>query len=285
MNKKIINGKELSILLNSSLKNSINDLLAQNKRNPKLVIIQIGDNKASNIYIRNKLKSCSDVGIISEHLKFDSTISEVELINEIIKLNHDKTTDGIIVQLPLPDHIDDKKVNGAISINKDADGFSPHILGNLMINNTNISPATPMGILKLLEWKKINLSGKDVVIIGRSNIVGKPLANMLINESCTVTICNTKTKNIFEKTKTADILIVAAGVAKLIKKEHIKDGVIIIDVGTNKLDGKYCGDVDFDDVIDKVSLITPVPGGVGPMTISCLLQNTYNLYLNNEKSK
>lgn len=278
MDQKIISGKELSQIMNSSIKEEIKSLLNNNKRLPKLIVLQVGQNDASKIYVRNKLRACEKVGMLCEHINLEETISESELLNKIDEFNIDSSVDGIIVQLPLPKHIDDNKVIDKISVDKDADGFSPNVLGNLMINKTDIYPATPMGIVKLLKWKDVNLVGKEVVIIGRSNIVGKPLANMLINESCTVTICNTKTPDVKFHTKRADIVIAAAGVAKLVNADYIKDGAIIIDVGANRVNGEYCGDVDFEDVINKVSLITPVPGGVGPMTIACLIKNVFTLY-------
>ncbi|AUB31206.1 bifunctional 5,10-methylenetetrahydrofolate dehydrogenase/5,10-methenyltetrahydrofolate cyclohydrolase [Spiroplasma floricola] len=277
---KIIDGKEYAQILNTNLKNSIEQLKA--KRKPKLIIIQIGNNLASNKYIKNKLKACQKVGIIGELKKFDENISEKNLKKEIEKINKDLLVDGLIVQLPLPSHIDEKEITNFISPLKDVDGFNALTLGNIMLNNSKIYPATPLGILKLLEWKNIDLSGKNVVIIGRSNIVGKPLTNMLINKSATVTTCNTKTKKIEEVCKKADILISAAGAANLVTKKFVNKNMIVIDVGANFLNGKYSGDVKFDEVSKIVKYITPVPGGVGPMTIACLLQNTFILYKEKE---
>ncbi|AUM62398.1 bifunctional 5,10-methylenetetrahydrofolate dehydrogenase/5,10-methenyltetrahydrofolate cyclohydrolase [Spiroplasma monobiae] len=277
---KIIDGKQFAQELNTNLKISINQL--EGKRKPKLVILQVGDNPASNKYIKNKLNACAKVGIIGELKKFEEEISQKKLENEIIKIIDDNEVDGIIVQLPLPKHIEEQLIIDLIPAGKDADGFNPQTLGNVMLNNSKIFPATPYGILKLLEWKKIDLIGANVVIVGRSNIVGKPLANMLINKSATVTICNTKTKNLKDICKEADILISAAGVANLITKEFVNNNMTIIDVGANFVDGKYCGDVDFDNVLEEVKHITPVPGGVGPMTIACLLQNTFTLYKEKE---
>ncbi|WP_338985339.1 bifunctional 5,10-methylenetetrahydrofolate dehydrogenase/5,10-methenyltetrahydrofolate cyclohydrolase [Spiroplasma endosymbiont of Diplazon laetatorius] len=276
----IIDGKQYAQDLNTSLKNSIEQL--EGKRKPKLVIIQVGDNPASNKYIKNKLNACNKVGIIGELIKFEEDIKQNNLKEEIIKINSDQSVDGIIVQLPLPKNIDEKEITDLISPNKDADGFSPVTLGNVMLNNSNIYPATPFGIVKLLDWKEVNLVGANVVIVGRSNIVGKPLANMLINRSATVTICNTKTKNISDICSKADILVSAAGVANLITKDFVNPNMTVIDVGANFVDGKYCGDVKFDEVSNIVKFITPVPGGVGPMTIACLLENTFNLYKEKE---
>lgn len=281
MDNKIIDGKQLSLELLSNLKSKIEKCCLQ--RPPVLVIVQVGNNLASNKYIKNKLKACETVGIIGRHLRLEENINQEDLSKKISNLNDDDEVDGIIVQLPLPNHIDGSKINNLISPTKDADGFTPNSMGSLILNNTNIFPATPSGILKLLKWKKVNLVGSNVVIIGRSNIVGKPLANILINESATVTICNTKTKNLSEICSKADILVSAAGSPGLVTKDFVKKDSIVIDVGANFVQGKYCGDVNFDDVISKVSLITPVPGGVGPMTIVCLLENVVNLYLNKLK--
>ncbi|ALD66058.1 bifunctional 5,10-methylenetetrahydrofolate dehydrogenase/5,10-methenyltetrahydrofolate cyclohydrolase [Spiroplasma cantharicola] len=277
---KIIDGKYYAQELNTSLKNSIEQL--NKKRRPKLVIIQIGNNFASNKYIKNKLKACENVGIIGELKKYSEDIKQSELVKQIEILNSDLTIDGIIVQLPLPSHINEKEITDIVSPSKDADGFSPITLGNVMLNKSNIYPATPFGIVKLLDWKKINLIGENVVIIGRSNIVGKPLANMLINRSATVTICNTKTKNLKDICKKADILISAAGSPNLVTKDFVNNNMTVIDVGANFKDGKYCGDVKFEEVLKIVKYITPVPGGVGPMTIACLLENTFNLYKQKE---
>ncbi|ASP28662.1 methylenetetrahydrofolate dehydrogenase/methylenetetrahydrofolate cyclohydrolase [Spiroplasma corruscae] len=278
MSAKIIDGKLLSQKLNSHLKISI----AQNKgvRAPKLTILQIGNNPASNKYIKNKLNSCKSVGIDAEVLKFDNNIKVNELEKTILSLNKDKNVDGILVQLPLPSHIDEKFINNLIDVTKDADGFNPQTLGNVLLDNTQIYPATPNGIVKLLESENINLVGSNVTIVGRSNIVGKPLATMLINREATVTICNKKTKNLAKVCKRADILISAAGSSKLITRKFVHKNMTVIDVGANFVNGIYCGDVDFEKVSKIVKYITPVPGGVGPMTIACLIENVYKLYKN-----
>lgn len=273
----LISGKELSQILLAQLKTKITDF---KEIKPQLVIIQVGDNLASNKYIKHKVKACEKIGMLANHMRLPEKITTSELEVVINELNHNNLVHGIIVQLPLPKHLDEQVVNNLISPLKDADGFSPATLGNVMLNNTNIYPATPYGIIKLLEWKKVELIGANVVIIGRSNIVGKPLANMLINRSATVTVCNTKTKNLAKVAKNADILISAAGSANLITKEFVHHDMTVIDVGANFIDGKYCGDVDFDAVQPLVKYITPVPGGVGPMTIACLLQNTVSLFEN-----
>ncbi|AKU80218.1 bifunctional 5,10-methylenetetrahydrofolate dehydrogenase/5,10-methenyltetrahydrofolate cyclohydrolase [Spiroplasma turonicum] len=283
MSAKIISGKILSQKLNSNLKNSIAQI--QDFRPPKLTIIQVGDNSASNKYIKNKLASCKKVGIETDLLRFDENITESQLEKELIKLNNDNLVDGILVQLPLPKHINEKIIKNLISVNKDADGFNPQTLGNVLLDDTDIYPATPLGIIKLLESENINLLGANVTIIGRSNIVGKPLATILINKSATVTICNTKTKNLAKVCRQADILISAAGTAKLVTKKFVNKNMTVIDVGANFVNGIYCGDVDFEKVSKIVKYITPVPGGVGPMTISCLLENVYKLYIKHSYNK
>ncbi|AGR40862.1 bifunctional 5,10-methylenetetrahydrofolate dehydrogenase/5,10-methenyltetrahydrofolate cyclohydrolase [Spiroplasma taiwanense] len=283
MSDKILDGKFLSQKLNSALKNSIEQL--GKKRLPKIAIIQIGNNSASNKYIKNKIKACNDVGMLNTLIKLEENIKENELIEIINKLNNDETVDGIILQLPLPLNINENKITKLISPEKDADGFSPITLGNVILNNSNIFPATPFGIIKLIEHKQINIVGANVVIIGRSNIVGKPLANMLINKSATVTVCNSKTKNLSKICKAADILISAAGSPKFVNKKFVNKKMTVIDVGANFFEGKYCGDVDFKKVYPIVKYITPVPGGVGPMTIACLLQNVFQLYKNKNSNQ
>ncbi|AKX34556.1 methylenetetrahydrofolate dehydrogenase/methylenetetrahydrofolate cyclohydrolase [Spiroplasma litorale] len=281
MSAKIISGKLLSQKLNSSLKNSIDQI--KGIRAPKLTILQIGDNPASNKYIKHKLKSCKNVGIDCDHIKLDQNTTESELEKIIIDLNKNNKVDGVLVQLPLPNQINEKIIKNLIDPKKDADGFNPITLGNVLLDDTEIYPATPLGIIKLLESENINLAGANVTIIGRSNIVGKPLASILINKSATVTICNTKTKNLAKVCKNADILISAAGSANLVTKKFVNKRMTVIDVGSNFVNGKYCGDVDYDKVKKIVKYITPVPGGVGPMTIACLLENVFKLYLNNIK--
>ncbi|QBQ07380.1 methylenetetrahydrofolate dehydrogenase/methylenetetrahydrofolate cyclohydrolase [Spiroplasma gladiatoris] len=277
--QNLIDGKEYSNILLNKLKEKIKEL--KDKRLPKIVIIQVGNNLASNKYIKHKIKSVEKIGMLCDFKKLDENITQKDLLEIIENLNNDHIVDGIIVQLPLPNHIDSTVVNSVISYKKDADGFNPITLGNVMLGTSKIFPATPNGIIKLLEWKNVEIKGSNVVIIGRSNIVGKPLANMLINKSATVTVCNTQTKNTANIAKKADILISAAGCANLVTSEFVNKNMTIIDVGANFVDGKYCGDVNFNEVQDNVKLITPVPGGVGPMTIACLLENVYELYLQN----
>lgn len=276
---KIMNGKLVSQKIINNIKLKIEKYKKNNQRMPKLIIIQIGDNNVSNIYINNKKKVCQDIGILFQLLKYKNNITENKLINCINKLNNDKKIDGIIIQLPIPKHISLNTIINRISILKDVDGFNSYNLGNLMINKNKIIPATPKGVITLLNYYNINLNSKHVVIVGRSNIVGKPLASLMINYNATVTICHSKTKNLSKFTKQADILITAIGKPKIIKKHMIKDNVIIVDIGINYDENNHlCGDIDFNDVINKVKAITPVPGGVGPMTISSLLENIIYLY-------
>ena len=246
-----------------------------------LAVIMAGDNPASEIYVKNKIKACETAGIYSRTIKFDENVTEKDLIEEIEKLNKDDKIDGILVQLPLPVHIDELKIINAISPEKDVDGFHSVNLGKMIIGDkTGFLPCTPYGIMQLLDEYGIDPAGKDTVIIGRSNIVGKPAAILFIEKSATVQVCNTKTKNIKEKIRNADILIAAVGVPNFIKGEDIKEGAVVIDVGINRVNGKLCGDVDYEEVSEKAGYITPVPGGVGPMTIASLIKNTFKSYVN-----
>ncbi|WP_425379503.1 bifunctional 5,10-methylenetetrahydrofolate dehydrogenase/5,10-methenyltetrahydrofolate cyclohydrolase [Spiroplasma endosymbiont of Stenodema calcarata] len=282
---KIIDGKMVSELIKTKVTAEIIEIKKKNYRLPSLTIIQVGDNKASSTYIKNKKIACEKVGIICNALTYPQTISETTLFNIINKLNQDSSVDAILVQLPLPSHINSEKIINTIAIKKDVDGFTPQILGRLMLGHYQLLPGTPKGIMLLLEHYQIKLPGQHVVIIGRSNIVGKPLANLLINASTTVTVCHSQTKDLSSFTKQADILIVAVGKPKIITPEMVKENAIIIDVGVNRDENnKLCGDVDFENVIPKVKMITPVPGGVGPMTIAALLENILYLYYQNNNS-
>jgi tetrahydrofolate dehydrogenase/cyclohydrolase, NAD(P)-binding domain protein len=246
-----------------------------------LAVIMAGDNPASEIYVKNKIKACETAGIYSRTIKLDENVTEKDLIEEIEKLNKDDKIDGILVQLPLPAHIDELKIINAISPEKDVDGFHSVNLGKMIIGDkTGFLPCTPYGIMQLLDEYGIDPAGKDTVIIGRSNIVGKPAAILFIEKSATVQVCNTKTKNTKEKIRNADIVIAAAGVPNFIKGEDIKEGAVVIDVGINRVNGKLCGDVDYEEVSEKAGYITPVPGGVGPMTIASLIKNTFKSYVN-----
>ncbi|WP_297433751.1 bifunctional methylenetetrahydrofolate dehydrogenase/methenyltetrahydrofolate cyclohydrolase FolD [uncultured Cetobacterium sp.] len=277
---KILDGKYVSQKVRDLIKKEIIEIKEVKGTVPGLAVIQAGDNLASKIYVNSKIKQCAEVGIESKNFIMPADVTEEELLRKIEELNSDETVDGILVQLPLPDHIDTPKVIEAIDINKDVDGFKPENLGKVVLGDeTALISCTPAGILRLFEEYKIALEGKDIVVIGRSNIVGKPMTALLINEGATVTVCNSKTKNLAEKTKNADVVIVAIGKANFLKGDMIKTGAIIIDVGINRDENnKICGDVDFESVKEKVSYITPVPGGVGPMTIAMLLNNTLKAF-------
>ena len=270
---EIINGKEVSKKVRDELKNEVNKL-RENGIVPKLAVIMVGDDPASQVYVKNKSKACKKVGIEFEEYLFDSNIDEKVLIDTIVKLNNDDTINGILLQAPIPNHLNINKAFSTISPDKDVDGFNPINVGKLCLGEETFISCTPNGIVKLLEEYNIEIAGKNVVILGRSNIVGKPLIQCMLNKNATVIVCHSKTKNLVDLTTKADILISAIGKPKFIKKEMVKENSVIIDVGINRLDdGRIVGDVDFEDVFDKVSYITPVPGGVGPMTISMLLAN------------
>lgn len=270
----LISGKEVSQKVKDEIK-SQTELLKDKGISVKLAVIIVGDDPASHIYVKNKKKACEYVGFESLEYALDENTSEEELLELIDKLNKDKTVNGILCQLPLPKHIDEKKIIDSISPLKDVDAFHPVNVGKIMIGDYEFLPCTPAGIMRLIESTSYDVSGKDCVIIGRSNIVGKPMAMLMLHKNATVTICHSRTKNIEEKIKNADIVIAAVGIPKFVKGDMVKEGALVIDVGINRnSDGKLCGDVDFDEVSKKASFITPVPGGVGPMTISMLMQNT-----------
>ena len=278
---KLIDGKAIAFRLQEELAQKVSIM----KKNPVLVVIVVGDNPASAIYVRNKQKAAQKVGIECKVLNFSDMISQDELEKVIYELNSDKNVNGIIIQQPLPKHLDVLKLLKLLSSNKDVDGFSPLNLGLLMTGSSQaILAATPKGIMYLLQETGVKLVGKQAVVIGRSNIVGKPMAQMLLNADCTVTIAHSKTQNLADIVLGADIVVVACGVPHLVKAGWIKEGAIVIDVGINSVNGKLCGDVDFDAVKNKAAYITPVPGGVGPMTVTMLLQNTYDAaILQNQK--
>ena len=278
----IIDGKKEAEVLREEIKKEITSIKNKTNKVPRLAVILIGDFVPSQIYVRNKEKISKEVGISSSVIKYSKDVSEDEILKKIIELNNDKNVSGILVQLPLPDQISKEKVINSIDPLKDVDGFSPTNVGNLASGYDAIVPCTPLGCLMLLKKVEKNLSGKHAVIIGRSNLNGKPIAQLLLKENCTVTITHSKTKNLKEKCLKADILIAAVGVANLVKKDWVKDGSIIIDVGINKQGDKIVGDVSFEEVKDKAKAITPVPGGVGPMTIACLLRNTTIAYKNSK---
>lgn len=271
---EIINGKEVSSYIKSQVKVESDALKAQGI-DPCLAVIIVEGDSASRVYVNNKKRACEVCGIKSLEYSLPSDVSESELLNLIDKLNSDDSVHGILCQLPLPKHIDEKKVIEAISPKKDVDGFSEINVGKIWVGDYKFSPCTPMGVIELLNYYNIDLTGKNCVIVGRSNIVGKPMAALLLEKNATVTICHSKTKDISSFTKNADVIVAAVGKAGFITADMVKDGAVVIDVGINRNEsGKLCGDVDFDSVKEKASYITPVPGGCGPMTIAVLMKNT-----------
>ena len=270
---QIIDGKELAKNIRLKLKDEVIELKNADI-NPKLAVIMVGDDKASKVYVKNKSKACEDVGIEYEEYILPANTKMEELLELIEKLNNDETVHGILVQSPLPQGLDANVAFRTISPKKDVDGFNPINVGKLSLNQDCFVSCTPYGIIKMLEAYNIEIEGAHAVIIGRSNIVGKPLAQCLLNKNATVTICHSRTKNLKEITKQADILIAAIGKAKFVTEDMVKEGATVIDVGINRMDdGKLLGDTDFENIKDKVSYITPVPGGVGPMTIAMLMHN------------
>ncbi|MBP0724409.1 bifunctional methylenetetrahydrofolate dehydrogenase/methenyltetrahydrofolate cyclohydrolase FolD [Bacillus sp. RG28] len=270
----LINGKEISSQMKETLKGNVAELIQQGVT-PGLAVVLVGDNSASRTYVNSKHKACNEIGVYSEVIELPESVTEEKLLEIVNQLNHDDKIHGILVQLPLPKHISEKKVIETISPLKDVDGFHPINIGRMMTGQDALLPCTPFGILKMIQTTGISISGKHVVVIGRSNIVGKPVGQLFLNENATVTYTHSRSKNITELTKQADILIVAIGVAKFVTAEYVKDGAIVIDVGMNRDEnGKLCGDVNFDEVKEVAGYITPVPGGVGPMTITMLLHNT-----------
>lgn len=272
--KEIIDGTKISL----DIRRQVKELILEEKITPCLAVIQIGDNKASQVYIKNKKKACEDVGIRFEHIKFNDTISEELVINEIKRLNNDISVNGILVQLPLPTLFDEGKIINEINPVKDVDGLTYQNVGNLVLENDCLVPCTPLGVMELLKAYKVELATKNVCLVGRSNLVGKPLMQLLLKEDATLSVCHSKSLDIKNYTTKADVLIVAAGHPNLITKDMVKEGAVVIDVGINKEGNLLCGDVDFEEVSKKASLITPVPGGVGPMTVSCLLKNVVKAY-------
>jgi methylenetetrahydrofolate dehydrogenase (NADP+)/methenyltetrahydrofolate cyclohydrolase len=274
----IIDGKKESALLREEIKKEIFEIKKKTNKSPGLSVILIGDFAPSQIYVKNKEKNSKEVGITSEVIKYSKEVKESEILEKIEELNGNNDVSGILVQLPLPSHISKEKIINAIKPSKDVDGFHPINVGNLSSGYKAIVPCTPSGCLLLIKKVEKNLTGKHAVIIGRSNLNGKPMAQLLLKEDCTVSIVHSKTKDLKSECQKADILVVAVGVANLVKEDWVKKDSIIIDVGTNKVADKIVGDVDFEKVKDKVKAITPVPGGVGPMTIACLLKNTLECF-------
>ena len=274
----IIDGKKEAEVLSHKIKNEIISLKEKTNKVPSLSVILIGNYAPSEIYVKNKVKKSKEVGINSDVIRYPENVSEKEILKKIIELNEDNKVSGILIQLPLPKQINKEKIINLIHPSKDVDGFHPINVGNLASGYHAIIPCTPLGCSLLIKKIEKNLSGKHAVIIGRSNLNGKPMAQLLLRENCTVTIVHSKTKNIKDECLKADILVVAIGVPNFIKKDWVKEGSIVIDVGINKLENQIVGDVKFEDVKEKVKAITPVPGGVGPMTIACLLKNTLECF-------
>jgi methylenetetrahydrofolate dehydrogenase (NADP+)/methenyltetrahydrofolate cyclohydrolase len=274
----ILDGKKEAALLRAEIKKEILEIKKKTDKSPGLSVILIGDFVPSQIYVKNKEKNSKEVGITSEVIKYSKEVKESEILEKIEELNNNDNVSGILVQLPLPAHFSKEKVINAIKPSKDVDGFHPINVGNLSLGYKSIIPCTPLGCLLLIKNVEKNLTGKHAVIIGRSNLNGKPMAQLLLKENCTVSIVHSKTKDLKSECQKADILIVAVGVANLVKGDWVRKDSIIIDVGINKVADKIVGDVDFEQVKDKVKAITPVPGGVGPMTIACLLKNTLECF-------
>lgn len=277
---KVIDGKAIASRLRADLKAEI----AQSEKVPGLAVIIVGEDPASQVYVRNKIKACAELGIRSYSYELPKDSSQAELESLLDKLAFDEEVDGILLQLPLPKHLDSEAASAHIPFEKDVDGFSAQNLGLLMQNKAQVVACTPLGVMKLLASEGIELSGKHAVVLGRSETVGKPMAMLLLNANATVTVCHSKTKNIKDICKEADILISAVGKANFVTEDMVKDGAVVIDVGINRdANGKLCGDVDFEAVKEKTSYITPVPGGVGPMTITMLMYNTYTRFKANKE--
>ena len=270
----IIDGKLISAKVKGEVAKEIKDLTEKGVH-AGLAVVIVGDNQASRVYVNSKKKACAECGIESYEYALDERTSEEELLNLVAKLNSDDKVSGILVQLPLPKHINEERILEAISPKKDVDAFHAVNVGKIMIGNFSFLPCTPAGVMELLASTGVDITGKECVVIGRSNIVGKPMAMLLLHKSATVTICHSRTVDLASDCKRADILVSAVGIADFVTADMVKDGAIVIDVGMNRnSEGKLCGDVDFDEVKKKTSHITPVPGGVGPMTIAMLMQNT-----------
>ena len=272
----LLDGRSVSDSLLTEVKQEI-DALKSKGIAPKLVVIVVGENPASQVYVRKKQEACEKVGILSERVAFPESVTQAELLAKIEELNKDASVSGMIVQLPLPAHIEEPLVIKAINPYKDVDGFHAYNIGKMFLNKDfeDMAPCTPKGVIKLLDFYKIDVSGMDAVVIGKSNIVGKPMSVMLLNRGATVTICHSRTKNLLKYTADADLIVVAVGKAGFLKAEMVKEGAVVVDVGINRLEsGKIVGDADFEGLEGKVAAITPVPGGIGPMTVACLLQNT-----------
>jgi len=281
---KLINGKEISAAVKERVKAEVENIKETKGKVPGLAVIIVGEDPASQVYVRNKELACEAVGFYSRKIEMPESTTQEELLEVVERLNEDKSINGILCQLPLPKHLDETAVINAISYEKDVDAFHPVNVGKIMIGNFDFLPCTPAGVMELLDDANIELNGKNAVVIGRSNIVGKPQSMLLLHKNATVTICHSRTQNLKEITKTADILVVAVGRAEMIDGDYIKEGAVVIDVGMNRLENKkLVGDVHFESCEKKASYITPVPGGVGPMTIATLMKNTFTAAKNTIK--
>lgn len=276
-----MDGEALSLKIQEGIKKEIKTCMIR----PSVAVIQVGDNPASNSYIKRKENACNNVGVYFRLYKFDEGTPELTIINKIKELNNDEYVNGILVQLPLPEQYNEKRIVNSIINSKDIDGLTDINVGRMINGKKTLVPCTPLGIMRLLEEYEVDLAGKNVVIIGRGKLVGRPLITLMLAKDATVTVCHSKTTNLAEMTKQADVLVVACGVPNLITADMVKDDVVVIDAGTNRVDGKLCGDVDFAGVSKKASLITPVPKGVGPMTVAMLLQNIITCYNNKNAQK
>lgn len=284
---QIIDGKQIAQKVKDHLREEIDQLVKEGRRLPQLVVVLVGEDPASMTYVRNKERACETIGMRTQTIRLSQTTTQEELLTLIQRLNQEREVDGILVQLPLPKQIDEQQILQAIDPGKDVDGFHPLNIGKLLINEKASVPCTPKGIMRMLqEIGYDDLSGKRAVVLGRSNIVGKPIAHLLLAKNATVTIAHSRTENIEEVCREADIVVAAVGVKKFVKASWIKEGAVVIDVGINRDEhGKLCGDVDFDTVKEKTYAISPVPGGVGPMTIAMLLDNTLQAYIAHEGGK
>ncbi len=284
---QLIDGKLVASVTREQLKQEVTYLKSLNLQTPiGLAVVLVGDNQASQVYVRNKIKACEEIGMDSYLCKMDGNSTQEEVLQQVEQLNANPAVSGIIIQLPLPKHLDEEKLLDAISPHKDVDGCHYVQKGRLWTGRDSLIACTPYGVMKMFEYYSIPLAGKNVAVVGRSNLVGKPLAQLLLDQNATVTICHSRTQNLGEITKQADILCVAIGKAKFIKADMVKDGAVVIDVGMDRDENnKLCGDVDFDEVAPKCSYITPVPGGVGPMTVTMLMANTVKAYKQQQNIK
>jgi len=280
MTAKIVNGREIAKEIRKKVYGEVTKLKSKYKVVPTITTIKIGKDPSSELYLKLRDNACKEVGINSNHLEFDENISGDKVINAINKLNSDINIHGILIQYPVPNHISQDKLMSIIHPKKDVEGFNPYNMGRTLLGNEHIIPCTPFSVLTILEHENVDLKGKDVAIVNHSNVVGKPLAALLLNRNATVAVCHVFTKDVKQYTSKADILVTAAGIPKLITKDHVKENAFVIDVGIIETNEGICGDVDFDEVKEKADKITPVPGGVGPVTIACSLKNMLKTYKN-----